>query len=345
MRIIFALICWVAICAIAHREQPLGFHKTLRAKADVHLVPYHAVGNLEGTLNSVGTDTMEELMKLWSAGFTSFYPMMALHIEAKGSMTAEPALREGRAQLAPQSRELMPAELERFRSRFGYEPLAVRVALGSYRTPTRTVPLTFYVHETNPIERLTLAQLDAMYCTTRKRGYPEDLGTWGQLGLTGEWKDRRIDLVGVQYPDGVSNNIRLQVCLDGDYKPGIQQQELGGSLSVLTRIVKVVASDPAAIGYGGFHSKQPGTKQVAIAETAEGRYRLGTFEEVTSGKYPLGRYIYILVNRDPKKPLDPLVKEFLKYVLSRDGQQAIEQEGVFLPLPPGVAKQESAKLD
>lgn len=330
------------------RAQEATFQETLRATVDARTSSYKPVEDLSGNLMSVGTDTMEAVMKMWIEDFTKLYPEVKINMEAKGSLTAEPALTEGRAQLAPLSRELMPNELARFKKKFGYEPLVVKVALGSYRTPTKTVALTFYVHESNPIKKLTFAQLDAIYCTTRKRGYKEDLTTWGQIGAGGEWATRPIHLVGVMQPDGISNYIRLMICNDGEFKSGIREEKIDhspGAVSVLTRIVTDVSNDPLAIGYAGFHNRQPGTKQVSLAETARGPFLTGSFEEVTSARFPLTRYIYILVNRPPGKPLERNVKEFLKYVLSRDGQKAVENEGIFLPLPARVSRQELVKLN
>jgi phosphate transport system substrate-binding protein len=309
---------------------------------------YKPAKKLAGEMTSIGTDTMEAVMKLWIEGFTRIYPKVSIKQEAKGSMTAEPALTEGRSQLAPLSRELMPDELARFKKKYGYEPLVVKVALGSYGTPTKTVALTFYVHESNPIKQLTFAQLDAIYCTERKRGHKEDITTWGQLGATGEWANRSIKPVGVMQPDGISNYIRLRICNDGVLKPGIKEEKIDHSdaaISVLTRIVLDVSHDPLAIGYAGFHNRQSGSKPVALAETDRGPFLMGTFDEVASARFPLTRFIYILVNQSPGKPLEPKVKEFLKYVLSDEGQQAVAKEGIFLPLPAQVVKQERTRLN
>jgi len=259
-------------------------------------------------------------------------------------MGVEPALTDGRIQLAPASRELLPFEVDHFRKKFGYEPLAIRVGLGSYRAPDRVKAIAIYVNESNPIKELTLAQLDAIYCTTRKRGYKEDIWKWGQLGLTGEWANREILPLGTHQPEGTGNFLRMQVCLDGEFKQGFHQLKSAPPASGLDRIVTIVSINPSAIGYGGFQNRKPGAKPVAIAETEEGPYLTGTFEEVTSGKYPLVRYIYIFVNRPSGAPLDPKVREFLKYVLSLDGQRAVEKEAAMLPLPAHLAEQERSKL-
>jgi len=346
MRRLLPILVGLTLLISVRAQQP-EFQETLHATVDPRIPPYQPVKDLSGNLMSVGTDTMETVMKMWIEGFTKLYPKVTINQEAKGSMTAEPALTAGRAQLAPLSRELMPEELARFKKRYGYEPLVVTVALGSYRTPTKTVALTFYLHESNPINKLTFAQLGAMYCTGGQRGPKEDITTWGQLGATGEWANRPIKLVGVMQPDGISNYIRLMICGGGEFKSSLKEEKIDhseGAVSVLTRIVLDVAKDPTAIGYAGFHNRQPGTKPVALAKTERGPFLTGTFEEVTSARFPLTRHIYILVNRPPGKPLEAKVKEFLKYVLSREGQRAVESEGIFLPLREEVVREQLKKL-
>src|SRR5258708_24754148 len=326
--------------SLAHSQQ-LTSPQSLRAKADARLSTYQPLKELSGELVSIDSEWMDDLMKAWIEGFTKLYPTVSIKSltrETVGAMGVEPALTEGRIQLAPVSRELMPFEIERFKKKFGYEPLAIRVALGSYRAPDRVRAITFYVNESNPIKELTLPQLDAIYCSTRRRGYKEDVITWGQLGLTGEWADRELLPVGLQQPEGTGNFLRLRICLDGEFKKGFHELKPGQPVKGLDRIVKIVSANPSAIGYAGFGNGKPGAKTVAIAETEGGRYFTGTFAEVTSASYPLTRFVHIYVNRVPGTPLDLTVKEFLKYILSREGQQAVEKEGILLPLPANLAK-------
>lgn len=347
LRRLLPILLGLTLLTAVRAQQP-EFKETLHATVDSSIPSYKPIKELSGTLTSVGTDTMETVMKMWVEGFTKLYPQVTINMEAKGSMTAEPALTEGRAQLAPLSRELMPDEVARFKKKYGYEPLVVKVALGSYRTTSKTVALTFYVNESNPIKELTLAQLDAIYCTTRNRGYKADITTWGQVGASGEWANRPIIPVGVMWPDGIPNYIRLTVCRGGEFKSSIRTEKIDhspGALSSFDRIARDVSQEPSAIGYAGFHNRQPGTKPIAIAETDRGPFLMGSFEDVASARFPLTRYLYILVNRHPKQPLEPKVKEFLKYVLSQEGQKAVEKEGIFLPLPARVSKQEMIKLN
>jgi phosphate transport system substrate-binding protein len=340
------LLC-IALFTTAGAQQPTS-EKTLRATVDPHIQPYRSVDKLSGELVTIGSEWMDDLMKMWIDGFNKLYPnvhLKSLKRETAGAMGVEPALTEGRIQLAPVSRELMPFEIDRFKKKYDYEPLAIRVGLGSYRATDRVRAITFFVNESNPIKELTLAQLDAIFCADRKRGYKEDVFTWGQLGLTGEWANREILQVGLHQPEGTGNFVRQRVCLDGEFRKGIHELQANQPVKGLDRAVSAVAVNPAAITYGGFDNRKPGTKPIAIAEHEGGPYYTGTFEEVTSGKYPLTRFVHIYVNKAPGTPLDPKVKEFLKYVLSREGQQAFEKEGVLLPLPANMVEQELNKLN
>lgn len=347
-RFLMILTAALTLTVTTAHSQQTKFRESLRAKADAGIPSYKPVENLSGELVTIGSEWMDDLMTSWSKDFSRLYPNVNINSVKRvtvGAMGVEPALTEGRIQLAPASREFMPVEIERFKKKFGYEPLAIKVALGSYRAPDRSRAITYYVNERNPIKQLTLAQLDAIYCSTRKRGEKEDIFTWGQLGLTGEWAEREILPLGLQQPEGTGDYLRLQVCRDGEYKKGIHALKTGLPVSGLDRIVSIVSVNPSAIGYAGFANRKPGTKAVAIAESKEGPYFTGNFEDVASGKYPLTRFVYIYVNRPAGAPLDPNVKEFLKYVLSLEGQRAVENDDAMLPLPAHLSAQELAKLN
>jgi phosphate transport system substrate-binding protein len=339
-----ALSLFITLQTLPAQEGPLHA-ESLKAPADPSLPHFVADPSISGHLTSVGTDTMDDLMKLWIAGFQEPQPAIALDLQSQASMSVPAALTAGVAQLAPLSRELNPSEVEAFRAKHGYAPTEIAVALGSFRTPTRTVALTFYVSDANPITHLDLQQLDAMWCTTLHRGAKQPLTEWGQLGLSGDWAHRPIHLVGVLPPDGVPNFVTRRVCNGGLLRDGIHGEKNGGPISVLTRIVEDVAQDPDAIGYAGFHNRQPGTHPIRIANTAEGPFYEGTFNEVRSAAYPLTRFVYIYLDRPPNAPLAPPTREFLRYVLSLEGQRKIEQEGIFMPLPPRIAAQQRTKLE
>jgi phosphate transport system substrate-binding protein len=342
-------LCATAVVAIggvltAQHAVKGEFRETLHATLDPSLDFYKPATTVEGRIRSVGADTMEELTKLWIAGFTKVQPGATFTMEAKASGTAVPALTDGRAEIGPCAREVLPPELGPFQKKFGYEPFAVRVASGSYRTPGKTHAIAFLVNKDNPIDKLTFSQLDAIFSTTRKHGAKEDIKTWGQLGLKGEWADKPISLWGLIRPNGIANFIQGRVLANGEYKSGINERTTVGSLAALDAIAQGVAGDRYAIGYAGFGNLIPGVKPIALAENDEGPYYEGTFDEVVAHKYPLSRYIYIYVNKAPNRPIDPNAREFLNYILSKDGQQAVVKEGIFLPLSASMVKQERLKL-
>ena len=344
LRIVLALSL-LSMVPPLYGQDAAGQPETLKAPADPSLPHFVADKSISGQLTSIGTDTMDDLMKLWIADFHGREPAIALNLQSKASMSVPAALSSGAAQLSPLSRELNPSEIEAFRAKHGYEPTEIAVALGSYRTPTRTVALTFYVNDANPITRMDLQQLDAIWCTALHRGSKQPLTEWGQLGLTHEWTHRPIHLVGVLPPDGVPNFITRTICKGGLLRDDVLAEKNSGPTSVLTRIVDDIARDPSAIGYAGFHNRQPGTHPVLLADTSAGPYYAGTFDEVRSATYPLTRFVYIYVDRAPNAQLSPPVREFLRYVLSLEGQRQVEQESIFMPLPSSIAAQQRARLE
>jgi len=332
------------IPSLLAQDEPIRA-ESLKSPADPSLPKFISGPPIAGRFSSFGTDTMDNLMKLWIAGFHEQQPQVVIDMQSKASMSVPAALAAGKAQLAPLSREMNPSEVEAFRARHGYALTEIAVALGSYRTPTRTVALTFYVNDANPIVKLDLDRLDAIWCTTLRRGGKRQITEWGQLGLAGDWSHRPIDLIGVLPPDGVPNFISRRVCNGGLFRGGIYGEKNGEPTSVLTRIVQDVAKDPNGIGYAGFHNRQPGTHPILVANTAAGPFYEGTFDEVRSAVYPLTRFVYIYIDRPPDKPLDAPIRNFLSYILSLDGQRKVEEEGIFMPLPARIAAQQRAKLE
>lgn len=340
---ILIAVTLLASQAVAQHAVKGEFHETNHAKPFAGIPAYKTVASLSGHLQSIGADTMETSMMYWIEDFQKLYPNVKIAMEAKASGTAGPALSEGKADLGPVAREMLPAEKQQFEKKFGYKPYAVRVAGGSYRTPGKTHAIAFFVNEKNPIEKLSYAQIDAMFTTTRKRGYKEAI-KWGDVGATGEWANKPIHLWGLIRPNGIAHFLESRILNGGEWKSGIEERTTVGSLAALDATNQGVAKDPYAIGYAGFGNVMPGVKAIALAEEDGGPYYQGTFEEVLNQKYPLSRVIYIYVNRAPGKPLDPKVSEFLKFVLSAKGQNDIVKEGIFLPLPLSMVKEELAKL-
>lgn len=264
-------------------------------------------------------------MTLWAEGFKAQYPNMKIEIEGKGSSTAPPALVEGTAQFGPMSRPMKAKEIEAFEKRYGYKPGAFRVAVDS---------LAVYVHKDNPLECLTLQQLDAIFSKTRKSG-AQDIPTWGDVGLTGEWASERISLYGRNSASGTYGYFKEVALFDGDYKDTVKEQP--GSSTV----VQGVASDKFAIGYSGIGYKTADVRAVPLAAKAGETCHEANAKNAYSGEYPIARFLYVYVNKNPNQPLDPLRAEFIKYTLSREGQMETTKAG-FYPIT-GVLREQDLK--
>jgi phosphate transport system substrate-binding protein len=296
-------------------------------KVDPTLPAYKRASGVSGNLNSIGSDTLNNLMTFWAEGFKKQYPNVNLQIEGKGSTTAPPALIEGTAQLGPMSRDMKGAEIDKFEAKFGYKPAKVRVALDG---------IAIYVNKDNPIQQLTFQQLDSIFSSTRKRGGKE-AKTWGDLGLKGEWANKPISIYGRNSASGTYGFFKEHALSNGDYKNTVKEQP--GSSSV----VQGVAEDKYAIGYSGVGYTTSGVKTVKLAEKEGGEFYGESYENVLSRKYPLSRYLNVYVNKNPNKPMDGAVREFLTFVLSKEGQEIVVKDG-FFPLPAKVASEDLAKL-
>ena len=299
------------------------------AKVDPALKGYAKTSGVSGNLNSVGSDTLNNLMTLWAEGFQKQYPNVRIQIEGKGSSTAPPALIQGTAQLGPMSRAMKSSEIDEFEKKYGYKPIAIRVAVDA---------LAVYVNKDNPLDKLTLQEVDAIFSKGRACGSKQNIGTWGQAGLKdGAWTSRPISLYGRNSASGTYGFYKENALCKGDYKDTVKEQP--GSASV----VQGVTEDRFAIGYSGIGYRTSGVKPLRLASKAGAAYYGVDPEDVYSGKYPLSRYLYVYVNKAPNKPLSPLVREFVKYALSAEGQQVVLKDG-YLPVSAKIAAEELAKL-
>jgi phosphate transport system substrate-binding protein len=296
-------------------------------KVDAAIPAYKRASGVSGNLNSIGSDTLNNLMTYWAEGFKKAYPNVNVQIEGKGSSTAPPALTEGTAQLGPMSREMTGAEKDKFEAKYGYKPTQIRVALDG---------IAIYVNKDNPIKELTFKQIDGIFSSTRKRG-GKDIKTWGDLGLTGEWAGKPISIFGRNSASGTYGYFKEHALAKGDYKNSVKEQP--GSSSV----VQGVAEDKYAIGYSGVGYTTSGVKTIPLSEGDAGPFYSESYENVLSRKYPLSRYLYVYANKAPGKALDPLVKEFSGFVLSKEGQEIVVKDG-FFPLTSAVIAEELAKL-
>ena len=293
------------------------------------LPEYERVSGVSGNLSSVGSDTLANLMTLWTEAFEKEYPNVKIQVQGAGSSTAPPALTEGVANFGPMSRKMKDKEIEAFESRFGYKPVGVRVAIDA---------LAIYVHKDNPIKSLTIPQIDAIFSSTRRCGYPEDIRTWGDLGLEGSWKTRPIQLYGRNSVSGTYGYFKQVGMCSGDFKNTVNEQP--GSASV----VQSVTASLNGIGYSGVGYKTSSVRAVPVAEVPEDDPVEVSFETATDGSYPLTRYLYVYVNKKPDTPLAPLEREFFKLVLSQVGQEIVEKDG-YVPLPLKTVERELRRIE
>jgi phosphate transport system substrate-binding protein len=287
-------------------------------KVDSAIPAYKKTSGVTGNLNSIGSDTLNNLMTLWAEGFKAIYPNVNIQIEGKGSGTAPPALIEGTAQLGPMSREMKAAESDAFEKKFGYKPTAYKVAIDS---------LAVFVHKDNPIKGLTLQQVDGIFSSTMKRG-GKAIEKWGDVGLTGEWAGKPISLYGRNSASGTYGYFKEHALDKGDYKTSVKEQP--GSSAV----VQGVASDLGGVGYSGIGYKTASVKAVPLADKGD-KFVEPSYENCLSGDYPMARFLLIYVNKKPGQPLDKLTAEFLKFVQAKEGQEVVIKDGYF-PLPKVV---------
>ncbi len=300
----------------------LNFGMVWALEVDSQLPSYKQISGVSGNLKSIGSDTLNNLMTLWTEGFRSQYPGVKIAIEGKGSSTAPPALIEGTAQFGPMSREMKQKEITEFEKKFGYKPSVVRVAVDS---------LAVFVHKDNPIKCLSMQQLDGIFSKTLKSG-AKDIKTWGDLGLTGDWASKPISIYGRNSASGTYGYFKEVALKGGDYRDTVKEQP--GSSAV----VQGIASDRHAIGYSGVGYKTADVKMVPISEKGEKCFE-PTAENAYAGDYPLARFLYIYFNKKPNQDLDPLMAEFIKYVFSKEGQIVVIKDG-FYPVSKALADED-----
>lgn len=292
---------------------------------DPKLPDYKATSGVSGSIKSIGSDTMNNLMAYWSEGFLKYYPSVQFEIDGKGSTTAPPNLIAGTSTFGPMSRAMKGKEIDAFEKKFGYKPTAMKSSIDM---------LAVFVHKDNPIKGLTLAQVDAIFSKNRKAGHGKDITTWGDLGLTGEWADKPISIFGRNSASGTYGFFKEHVLLEGDYKDSVKEQ--AGSSAV----VQGVGKDKYAIGYSGIGYITANVRAVPLAKKAGAEM---VPAQADKPKYPLARYLYIYVNYKPKSRLDPLRREFLKYLFSKQGQLDVIKSG-YLPIQASIALKELASV-
>ena len=319
-KLVMAVLVWgFGLVSVVNAQQ---------MSVDERIKPYAKVSGISGNASSIGSDTMNNLMALWLEGFRKFYPNVRIQIEGKGSSTAPPALIEGTAQFGPMSRPMKSTEEDKFEQQFGYKPTPMRTSLDA---------LAVFVNKDNPIEGLSLPQVDAIFSKTRRSEYARDITAWGQLGLKGTWTGAPISLYGRNSASGTYGFFKDHALYKGDYKDQVKEQP--GSASV----VQGITADRFGVGYSGIGYVTSGVRIVPLSKKEGGDFKAGSLENVLNGSYPLGRFLYLYINKAPGKPLDPMVREFCRYIFSKEGQEVVIKDG-YMPVPFEVAQAELAKL-
>lgn len=295
---------------------------------DTKLPAYQTATGISGRIKSVGSDTLGNETALWAKGFMDRYPDVKIEIEAKGSATAPPALLEGASQFAPMSRPMTTEEVAAFEMKYGYKASSFRVAIDA---------LSIYVNKDNPVPCLTMPQLSRIFSSSRKVPGGNEIKTWGDVGLTGEWAARPIVMYGRNSISGTYEFFQEMALYSGDYKQDVRQQPSSEA------VVEKVAGDKFGIGYSGLGFKTAGVRTVPLASYPGGQCYNTSAEATYSGRYPIARYLYIYLNKKPDQPLDPVRREFVKYILSKDGQMQTETGG-FYQITDDIREQDLRKL-
>lgn len=305
------MVAILGVCmATAIWNQPTS---ALAQKVDPKLPSYKPVPGLSGQIKSVGSDSMNPLMLLWTEKFKEYYKGVRTEVEGQGSSKAMPALIEGAASFGPMSRDAKPNEIADFEKKYGYKPVLL---------PTSIDLLAVYVHRDNPLTEISIPEIDAIFSSTRKQGHDE-ITKWGQLGLTGPFENEAITIFSRNAASGTYGFFKEKALGNGDYRSTVNEQQ--GSTSVISG----VGGNKFAIGYSGIGFKTAEVKALALSPKKGEPAIEPNAENAYSGKYPLARFLYLAVNVKPKTKLDPVRREFIKFVLSKEGQELAVKEGSF----------------
>lgn len=279
---------------------------------------------------AVCSHDMEPLMLLWGELLQKVDPQFKLDIRSSVATDVAKALIEGRSQLAPINREFKPEELAAFTTRWGYAP--TRLAIG-------VDALVVLVQKNNPVKEIRIDQLDAIWTTSRLNGAPKDIQVWGDMGLTGSnWMNRPIVCVDRPEGDGLREYFKQNITKGGRNKDSNHQ-----STDAMT-LVEELVSNQAAIGYGSLGEVFNNLRTVPVVPPG-GKFAVEpSYESVASGEYPLTRVVYLYFNRAPNRPIEPIMLQFLRFVISSQGQKQLAPMG-FVPLPQDVLLMNKKRLD
>jgi phosphate transport system substrate-binding protein len=297
---------------------------------------------LTGTVKGASSDVLKVLAEKWFEKFKTYHPETTLSIAPPyaGSLGAI-ELVKGDLDFVFVSRELKPDDVKDFKAKFGYDPLSVPVSGGSYRHYGALDAVAFMVNKDNPLEKVTFDQLDAMYSSTHHRG-GKPITRWGDLGLTGEWADKPVKLYGIKPWNGFEEFVRQRVLSVGD-KRGEWREDIAFE-KVVFPMAKKISDDRYGIGYSGVAYIDAGVKVIPVVEKTGASPQAPTYENVALATYPLSRLTFFNANKAPGKPLNPALDEFLRFVLSREGQQVVLDHGTYIPLRGNQAQTGRALL-
>ena len=315
------------------------------------LAPYRPPVNATPTIRLWGDRHMDALTRAWAGAYHAAHPEITFEINLLGNGTAMPALYLGRADLAFFGRDLIVTDKDGFNHVMKYDPLRVELGTGSLDVPGQAPALALFVHHDNPLQQLTLTQVDAIFSAPRRRGAPAAIRTWGQLGLTGDWADKPIKL----YADDTQSMTAFffqRVAL-GDSRMmnwehfteflDIRRAD-GTTIEAAEQSMAALRADRYGLAVSNLHYLESQTKPLALAAEEGGAYYLPTAENLATHRYPLTRTIFACANQPPGKPLDPKVRDFLRFILGPEGQKVLADAGQYLPLTVDAARVELAKL-
>jgi phosphate transport system substrate-binding protein len=314
------------------------------------LPPYHPTQQVSGTIRSWGHGYLKAMMHYWEEDFQKFQPGIRFQDDLLSSAAAMAGLYSGRADLGILAREITPPEIAAYEKVTKQKIFPIQVLTGSYGDPDKIMAIGVFVNIDNPINTLTFSQLDAIFGTEHRRGARENLRTWGQLGFSGEWKQSTIqpfsgpvfEIPGYVFSQVVMKGSVLWNCNLHQFEDIPVQG--GKDLDGYQRVVDAVGMNRYGIAFSGAGYRNPRVKQVALAAENGGPYIEPTKENVQNRSYPLARSVTFYINNGAAIPADPKVIEFLRYVLSREGQQQVFREGDFIPLTADIVHQELERL-
>ena len=327
---------------------------------------YKPEQQVSGVIHEWGSNYFMDspLGKAWEAEFRKYQPGISFEYNLKSSELGIPGLYTHVADIAPMGRQILWDELLAYQREFDRPPTEITICTGSYNVGGWTYALAVFVNKQNPISQLSLKQLDGIFGAARTggwkgmewdpsvaRGPDQNIRTWGQLGLKGEWKDKPIHVYGYtlkyHFPDEFSKKVFHGASTWNEaLKEYANRNAADGHLVVAGEdMLADLSKDPYGIAYAGIPYETPETKALALAQKDGGRYVPLALETVHDRSYPLIRDVYFYLNREPGKPLDPKIKEFVRYVLSYEGQEALMNDGKYLPLPPDVIEEQLKKVE